>query len=263
MCALSQYTGHVRVTPIERRADVWVKRDDLYVYAGQRGGKVRTCRAILTNTNAAGVVTAGSRHSPQVEIVSALAKHMGLKCRVHVPTGDNTPQIEAALENDAQVLRHRPGYNSVIVARCREDARASGWAEVPFGMECQEAVTQTAAQVESILPYPARRIVVPVGSGMTLAGIINGMLLYDHHPPIVGVVVGADPVPRLDAYAPTWRFMDVSLQPAGPPYSTWVTGVQVGRLPLDPVYEAKCEPYLRTDDLLWIVGHRGAANLYD
>ena len=248
----------VKLTPVEQRGDYWLKRDDLYEYAGVRGGKVRTCRVLCeraVDAGVAGVVTAGSRHSPQVEIVAAVAAHLGLRCRAHVPAGAPTEQLEYAAQLGAELVAHRPGYNSVIVARAREDALALGWHEVPFGMECSEAVQATSGQVFN-LPE-CERVVVAIGSGMTAAGITVGMAAWwpELVPPMLGVVVGADPERRLDRWAwPFWRGL-LELRLARESYGEHVAGELEGVL-LDEVYEAKVLPFLEPGDLLWVVGRR-------
>lgn len=247
------------LTPVQQHGDIWLKRDDLYTYAGVYGGKVRTCRYlcdIAKEVGAVGVVTAGSRHSPQVEIVAHVGRAMGLPVRAHVPAGPDTPQILSALAAGAEVLRHRPGHNSVIVARAREDAKAQGWYEIPFGMECAEAAEATATQVDN-LPTDIKRIVVPVGSGMSLAGITHGVAYLGIRGSlqVLGVCVGADPTKRLDRYAHPFFRSYTQLVQSTLPYHEHVQG-GYGGVPLDPVYEAKCLPYLQPGDLFWIVGRR-------
>jgi 1-aminocyclopropane-1-carboxylate deaminase/D-cysteine desulfhydrase-like pyridoxal-dependent ACC family enzyme len=255
-------------TPIERHGGYLVKRDDTFEVGGSRGGKVRTCAVLVRNAleaGAPGVVTAGSRHSPQVNIVATLAHQAGLPCRVHVPAakGGHTPELAAAAALGAEVIEHRPGYNSVIVSRAHADAQALGWAEVPFGMEHREAVRQTASQVASIRDLGARRwphrIVVPVGSGMSCAGILTGLAGQGLTIPVLGVQVGADPRKRLARYAPglEWR---LELVPALQPYQAEAEYNALGSLDLDPIYEGKCLPFLRPGDLLWVVGKRASAS---
>jgi hypothetical protein len=145
----------------------------------------------------------------------------------------------------------------VIAARARDDAEALGWGHIPFGMEHPEAVVQTAAQVASVLqldPLPVR-IVVPVGSGMSAAGIVTGLRQLDLAIPVLGVVVGARPDRRLDRYAPGW-YERLQLVPAGQPYGSPAPYPQLGDLALDAYYEGKCVAWLRADDLFWVVGRR-------
>jgi hypothetical protein len=255
--------GADEITPVEEHdlpagGRVHVKRDDRYTVHGSGGGKVRSCLAIASaQGQPEGLVTAGSRHSPQVNIVAAVAAALGVPCRVHVPAAEaQTPELLAARAAGAEVIEHRPGHNSVIKARARDDAAASGWTLIPFGMEHPLAVEQTARQVASIgaMDPKPQRIVVPVGSGMSLAGVLAGLDALGLDIPVVGIVVGADPVKRLDQYAPGWRGR-CELVDAGLPYDAELHDASLG-FPLDPVYEAKCVRHLHDGDLLWVVGCR-------
>lgn len=247
-------------TPVDRLGErLWAKRDDLYEFGGVRGGKVRTCRAIAAKAPRGGtLVTAGARRSPQIQIVAHVALQLGLRCRAHAPWGESTYELSSAQALGCEIVTHRPGRNSVIVARCREDAStAPGAVEVPFGMECWEAVHETARQVAN-LP-PCDRLVVPVGSGMTLAGVLAGLAASERHSlPVLGVVVGAAPERRLLRWSPDWQFREVVLERSPLAYHEeapreWCSW---RGLDLDPIYEAKAVPYLREGDCLWVVGKR-------
>lgn len=258
------------LTPVERVGGsvgtVWVKRDDTFVFAGSCGGKVRTCLHIAETAQRGGkttLVTAGSRQSPQVNIVAGIARELGMAARCHVPAGDRTPEISAAILAGADIIGHRPGYNTVIVRRAREDVWTDPAAvEVPFGMETPLAVQFTAEQVANLPFGQFERIVVPVGSGMSLAGIIQGLEDVGHpETPVLAVQVGADPHARLDRYAPMWRWANVDLVRAGVDYHTPIVGGMIAEVLLDPIYEAKCLPYIRPGDLFWIVGRRETAQV--
>ena len=243
------------LTPVERHGALWFKRDDLFTVAGVSGGKVRTCWHLAQG--AIGLITAGSRSSPQVNIVAHIAKALGIPCRCHVPTGKLLPEVEAAANAGAEIIQHKPGYNSVIVARARTDAIAQGWFEIPFGMKCDEAPRQTASQVRN-LPNDIKRIVVPVGSGMSLAGVLRGLQATGLSIPVLGVVVGANPIKRLNQYAPLgWQNM-CQLVESGVPYDKEVK--PDFPVTLDSIYEAKCVKFLQADDLFWIVGIRQTAD---
>lgn len=243
------------LTPVESHGGYYVKRDDLFCVAGQRGGKVRTCWGLAQG--AKGLVTAGSRQSPQVNIVAHIARRLGIPCQVHVPSGGLTPELVAAKDAGAEIVQHKAGYNSVIVARCREAAERLGWREIPFGMECEEAVLATSKQVANI-PEGVSRLVVPVGSGMSLSGILRGLQEAGRDLPVLGISVGADPSKRLDKWAPAgWRSR-VELVRSDLDYHDAVHGARLGGLLLDPIYEAKCLPFLRDGDCLWVVGRRSS-----
>lgn len=242
-------------TPVERHGDYWVKRDDMFRVGDSCGGKVRTCLQLATagrDQGAHTLVTAGSRHSPQVNIVATVAAHLGMAAECHVPAGPDTPELAAARTAGATIVAHRPGYNTVIVARARDAASQSGRVHIPFGMQTPLAVESTAAQAVNI--PSGCRVVVPVGSGMSLAGIVTGT----DNTQILGVVVGADPTRRLDRYAPAWRER-VTLVPAGLSYDRPAPVTTFAGIGLDPIYEAKCVRFLLAGDLFWIVGRRGTA----
>jgi hypothetical protein len=93
---------------------------------------------------------------------------------------------------------------------------------------------------------------------MTLAGILAGRVAQDASWPVLGVVVGAAPRRRLDAWAPFWQQAPVQLVPSAVPYDRPAPDTWLGQL--DPFYEAKCLPYLQGGDLLWLVGHRATSD---
>lgn len=243
------------LTPIEVRGGLFIKRDDLYLAAGAPGGKARSCWHLAQG--APGLVTASSRQSPQIGIVARVAAELDIPCRAHMPTGPDTPEMVEARALGAEIVAHRPGYNSVIVARARADALQRGWREIPFGMECQEAVNQTKGQVANLPFGSIARIVVPVGSGMSLAGILWGLSELGCSVPVMGIMVGADPTKRLDRWAPPLWPSLARLSNAGVDYHAHAAETSFHGLALDPVYEAKCLPHLQPGDLFWLVGIRG------
>lgn len=252
----------LELTPVQRVLDHWVKRDDHFAVGDSRGGKVRTCLHIAQQAADAGahtLVTAGSRHSPQVNIVTEVALQMGMTAELHVPSGELTEELEAAQAAGAVLEQHTPGYNTVIVKRARDAAEQDGHVEVPFGMDHPAAVEYTARQVQN-LPADVTRIVVPVGSGMSLAGILTGLQQTgrdDVH--VLGIRVGADPTDRLERYAPTGWQDNCTLVDAQHTYEEIPDQTFLGHVSLDPHYEAKCLPFLEPGDLLWIVGRRATA----
>lgn len=240
------------LSPVERRGDLWLKREDLFRLGEATGGKARTIAVLAAG--ASGLVACGSRQSTQVSRAAQVAQALGLPCRIHTAEGAETDGIVAAEQAGAEVLRHSPGRLSVLKARARADAAERSWVEVPWGMECREALEEVAAQCAN-LPPEAERVVVVVGSGMTLAGILLGLSRLGRQTPVLGVCVGGDPEARLTRWSPGWRDRaelvrsDLAYEDEAP--STDLHGVE-----LDPVYEAKAAPHLRPGDLFWIVGIR-------
>lgn len=249
------------VTPVQKVGGIWIKRDDLFEINGSRGGKARSCYAICkkgVENGYKGFVTAGSKKSPQVQIVSFLAKMYGVPFRAHIPSGEYGYEIEVAKSNGAEIIQHKAGYNNVIIARAREDAEELGYLNVPFGMECEEAVYQTATQVANLKGVPFKRLVVPVGSGMSLSGILWGMDYFGIKQPVLGVQVGAEYSKRLEKYAPTWwkdeRFLKIVKSKYN--YHDYYPNNKVEDVIIDPIYEAKCLDFIEDGDLLWCVGIR-------
>lgn len=249
---------NTELTPVEKRGNYWIKRDDLYHFAGCYGGKVRTCRVIAEKAKAKGIeglTTAASRESPQAKITAAVAHALGMKARCHIPTaktGLDQKMIDAQ-NLGAELVYQRPGYNSVLKARARLDAEERGWAEIPFGMECREAIEQNALQTENI-PEDIERIVIPVGSGATVSGVLTGLKRRKRQTKILGVSVGADPYRMLNAYVPFWS-AHLRIVRSSYDYHDKVTASIEG-IELDEIYEAKCVEYLKPGDLMWIVGRR-------
>lgn len=248
----------VALTPIERHGDFWFKRDDLFVVGEANGGKVRAMLRMLDG--ARGVVACGSRESTQIARAAQVAQVLGLPCRVHTAasSGADTSEIAAARTAGAEVVSHRPGYLTVVKARAREDAKKLGWKEIPWGLEAREAMPPTIAQV-SELPVGARRLVVTVGSGMTFSALLHGLRQREISIPVLGVMVGGDPRERIARFAPRAWWKGAELVKAREPYAKEAPVTNVGELQLDPIYEAKTIPWLRPDDLLWIVGIRASA----
>lgn len=248
-------SDHTALTPIQKRGDVWVKREDLFRFGGVRGSKARVIK--LIGSGARGLITAGHRSATLVEIVPQIAKAKGVPCRVHIPFGEETRQMKEAVAHGATLVRHRPGYRGVIFRRAKDDAARRGWTLVPFGVESPVTVELTAKQVRAI-PPGVKRIVTAVGSGMALSGILTGLEAIGRDIPVLGVMAGADPRPILDKYAPKdWR-KRVSLRASGFPYGHEVEA-DIGGIILDPVYEAKAKRFLRPGDLMWIVSVRSSA----
>ncbi|MFG3338705.1 hypothetical protein [Glycomyces sp. NPDC048151] len=245
------------VTPVELLGGVWVKREDAWSRGGASGAK---SRAMFTAAEGApGLMSAGARISPQLERAALVAAALGIPARLHTGWGNDTDETRTALAAGATLLRHRPGRLSVIRARYRTDAAAHpDWAHVPFGMDLPVYRDQVAAQAHALEHREFRRIIVPVGSGSTLAAICCGLDDADNPIPVVGVVVGAEPTGLLNTRYPKWRNR-TALVRAAVAYEKPVRA-DLGGLVLDPHYEAKCLPHLAEGDLLWAVGRRASAD---
>lgn len=249
------------LTPVEYydKEGIWLKRDDLFEVCGVRGGKSRSAYQVIKQLFDKGyrtMVTAGSRQSPQCEIVSYICEDLGIDCKLFMPTGEDTSVLCHIKENShTEVIRVRPGYNSVIIARAKEYAEHRGCGYIPFGMECEENVEVTSEQVKNLPIGEFKRLVIPVGSGMSFSSVVTGLTRNGIDVPVLGVRVGKDPSKIIAKYAENVDFINYELAESKIGYHTPVEAY-VGDYKLDPIYEAKCRQYLMPGDLLWVVGRR-------
>lgn len=238
------------ITPIEKHNDIYVKRDDLFTFKNVCGGKVRSALELCKGST--GLVTAGSRHSPQIKIIAEIAHDMGVPFHAHTAFGSITPELQFALDRGAKLFPCKPGFNNAIIGRAKKDAAKLGYTYIPFGMDCEEAIEQTSLQVQNI-PSEVKRIVVIVGSGISFLGIARGLKRAKLNIPLIGIQVGADPSKRFIQYK--LSYMNYTLIKSPYAYEDKVCA-SINGIDLDPIYEAKCVEFLQKDDLFWIVGKR-------
>lgn len=239
------------ITPVQQRGSYWLKRDDLFSFNGATGGKARA--TLVMAAGAEGIVAVSARTSPQNARAARVAQGLGIPCRCHTGIGAWTEELAEAELAGATIEKHKPARLSVMKKRAEDDAEARDWKLIPWGAVGPEAVHAAAVQTSNI-PAEALRIVVPVGSGATLAGVLKGLAAKGDERPVLGVRVGADPTSVLDEYAPGgWRDR-CDLVDAGIPFEKHAPRTRLEGLELEPTYEAKCIPFLRSGDLLWIVG---------
>ena len=200
------------LTPVEKIENVFVKRDDTFSIAGVKGGKVRSAYMLIQegiNKGYREFVTAGSRFSPQCEIISYLCQYLNLKCHLFMPRGESTSVIEHIKNNNLSELhRTKVGYNNVICSYAKTFALENNFCYIPFGMECEENIEITKHQVLNI-PKEVKRIVMPCGSGMSMISVISGLDHYEmFDKEVVGVSVGKDPSKNFKKYLPAY-FIDI------------------------------------------------------
>lgn len=201
------------------------------------------------------MVTAGGRHSLQLEITATIAHAVKKPLQIICPLGELGEELVKAKELGAEITQINMGFTNVLCAKARKEAQNKNWDYVPWGLECCEAIKQTGSQVDN-LPEDIKRLIVPIGSGMSLCGILNGLRRIKRKIPILAILVGSNPVRRLDNYAPKdWRTHVEIIKP-DLKYNKEAKNCSIGDVLLDPFYESKCIEYLEKDDCLWIVGCR-------
>ncbi|BFU43431.1 pyridoxal-phosphate dependent enzyme [Krasilnikovia sp. MM14-A1004] len=198
-------SGPTPVHPLAGQPQVWVKDDSGYgtVYGGNKVRKLEWTLADLLGRGRRTVVTAGGTGSHHAVAVARYAAAAALRVDVvalEQPYDDHVArQLAAVLATGARVRRVRTvpgGY--VAAARFLAEAAVTGRrpALLPIGgssprgcLGYVEAAFELAAQVErGELPVP-RRVLLPVGSGGTAAGLTLGLALAGLPTEVVGVLV--------------------------------------------------------------------------
>jgi 1-aminocyclopropane-1-carboxylate deaminase/D-cysteine desulfhydrase-like pyridoxal-dependent ACC family enzyme len=249
---------------IEAHGHLYLKRDDLFEINGASGGKVRSCNTLISTARLRsdikwnGIVTATTIHSTQSCIASALAKYYNMPCRIHTFKHKYTPPELQMAEQEfgAEIIQHKAGYSSQVKSAAKKDAEENNLIYIPFGMECYEAVLESAKQVENLPFDHIERIVVPIGSGMSIAGIMKGLYERNIDIPVAAIKVGVDPTKRIfKKFIPEVDLSNLEIIDSGMPYSTRIE-CEIDGITIDPIYEGKCLKFLQPNDLFWIVGIR-------
>ena len=177
---------------IEQYNNIYVLRLDKRETYGLYGDKARI--AYEMSKGQKGIVTCGSRESIQTVAFAQVCDILNIPCEIHIPKGKDTDSILKLENTNCNIIREKVGYNNVLNAHARDNAKAKGYKFVQLGMLCDEAYTLIGQNVDLIIPYlhDIKRIVIPVGSGTTLIGIANELYHRGIDIPILGVMCGMD-----------------------------------------------------------------------
>lgn len=274
------------LTPVEWHHGVAYKRDDLYLPFADvdlNGGKVRQAIKLVENNLPAirtrygsTLLTATGVHSPQGLIIARVAAHFELACVLFI--GATTaaralaahPMLRAAVELGATIdASARVAYEPALaktIDTWRAARKGVGF-PIRFGMnldsDAASIVGSTAAQCANI-PDDVDTVVIPVGAGITAAGIINGCrTLRPNVKRLLCIqIAGYDRRPVINKITPyrDYEFMSSRAYP----YATHVRRYVAPRFPLDPIYEAKAHEFFMRNvphepgrTLFWVVGDSG------
>lgn len=189
-------------TPIDQYCingiPVLVKRDDLFATnPAPPLGKLRGLRAAFSRLRLEGKQHIGcfEAHRSKVGLaVAAACQHEGdFTCTVVYPQFGNSPlrdTIKGAEALGAKIVPVRGNHTPINHNQAKQIVEAeAGWM-IPFGFEFTEAIDAIAEEACRIPSEFVKcgTIVVPCGSGVTLAGIARG--LGNKPKAIVGVSIG-------------------------------------------------------------------------
>lgn len=244
------------LTPVEKRNDIYFKREDLYKVFDVCGAKSRQAYYLISKSNKETIVTCGSRVSPQIQIVANISKHLGKKCICFTNRGKLTHELESAINDNAEIKQdNRWIYNNVVIYHAKEYCKQNTDTEyIPFGMESLEAVRQTAYQVKNV-PDNIKNIIVVAGSGLNLCGILWGCQIFNKNVHIKAIRVGKDIKEILDRYSPP-NISNLEIINSNLDYHEKVKDNNFCGIELDEIYESKCIPFINKGDLFWIIGKR-------
>ncbi|HEX3160370.1 MAG TPA: pyridoxal-phosphate dependent enzyme [Gemmatimonadaceae bacterium] len=190
-------------SPVERveveGASLWLKRDDLNAPT-MGGNKVRALEFLLGAVRPGDrVLTVGGEGSTHVLATAAHAARLGAHTIAVRWPHEMHPTARVVAEEAARrcVAVYRASLPGAVlrVAALRLRDRHLHW--VPFGGSSPlgivghvNAALELAEQVRAGQCEPPRRVVVPVGSGGTAAGLLLGFAIAGLEVEVVGVRVG-------------------------------------------------------------------------
>tara|TARA_Y100000289_G_scaffold33472_1_gene33123 strand:- start:8902 stop:9729 length:828 start_codon:yes stop_codon:yes gene_type:complete len=267
-------------TPVELVDNIWFKREDKYAPYGDdfiSGGKIRQCRDLVERNLDyihefcdSTIATAASIHSPQSPIVARVAKEFDLHCII----GFGNTTIEGALKNipmqwchelgaELVVLSESQGFNNVLYANLKKLEQKRPFFPILFGYAAQthreSIVGRIAEQVQNI-PPEVSCVYVPVGSGVTLAGVLEGKRKYDSSFSVVGLQpFGYDRTKSVSTICEgmSWEY-DYEFRKGKYPYAK-LHSRSIMDIELDMIYESKSFDMVEWkkdgSELFWIIGN--------
>jgi len=275
------------LTPVEEHG-VLFKRDDLFVpFSDSKlcGGKARQAiylfndnyKHIKENCNNT-VATASSVKSPQLFIIAKLSKLINANfiCAIGThATLEKTTEVNKMVSMSRELgadirIVSKMSYNNVLYSKLNEMQETEPHFNVGFGINLKEnfnAIVGSVADQVQNLPKDLNNLIIPVGSAVTMTGILVGLQKYNINPKrVIGIqTAGFDRTKDIDNALP-FEYKDVKYEfiiDKTYKYAKRLKKVIEGTdIQLSPIYESKAYEYavkndlLKTNkDLFWIVGN--------
>lgn len=179
--------------------EMYFKRDDLYLPFDDMpwlgGGKVRQTISLFEKVKDEislkdGIITYVSINSPQSVIVAKVANMMGIKCNIVIGVNDNLDNIiskhKTMFESNklgANILNVvKVGYNNVLLSHTKRIANENNYYIIYFGINIEEytkELTECISNQVKNIPDELDYLIIPVGSGIQMGGILNGIKKYN------------------------------------------------------------------------------------
>ena len=192
------------LTPVEEYSNILFKREDLYKPYDNfiSGGKIRQCRDLVEKNLDyikeecdSTISTAASINSSVSPIVSRVAKEFKLKSII----GFGNTTLEKALKHKAMrmckeldselvILSESQGFNNVLYHNLNKLSEDKPMFKILFSYAAkthrESIIGKISEQVENV---DCDVLYVPVGSGVTLTGILEGKKQYNKQFKIVAL----------------------------------------------------------------------------
>lgn len=236
---------------IEKINDYYFLRLDKKETLNIKGDKARIAYELCKNQN--GIVTCGSRESIQTCSFAEICDKINIPCVVVIPNGKDTESINRIKKTKAEIVRTKVGYNTVLNANAKTKAENLGYKFIQLGMLCDEAYNLISENVKYIIPYKdsINRIICPVGSGTTLIGLVKGLRKNNIDIKVIGIMCGMNATKNITKGL-EGNLTNIELIESNLEYHKKADNVFCG-IELNPTYESKCIPFLKKNDLLYIV----------
>jgi len=184
-------------------SNLWIKRDDLN---GEivGGNKVRALEFLLGGVRTGDrVVTVGSAGSTHALATATLARHLGAEADVGRWRQEMNGTAARIAEATTRVARVAPVFRTVVGAYAWAWRRRMGGARwipaggsSPLGALGQvNAALELCEQMRALDEAPPASVIVPLGTGGTMAGLALGFAIAG----VATTVVGVRVVPRIVA----------------------------------------------------------------
>lgn len=271
------YLGSRKLTPIEKFKSVSFKRDDQFQpLSSINGGKLRQTLLLLiknidvikrkyNNT----VITGCASKSPQSVVVAEACKALGIKLYIvfGVRNTENHFYLKYARDKlGAKIVLANAGYPNVIESRAKIISHNKKYFFIEFGVnryDHADAIIGANMWQTQNLPKYIDELILPLGSGLTAAGVLLGLKKYDISVErIYGIRVGADPKPVIRNFRPD---MEIIHETSPYPYNK---RIKVDKpFQMDPTYEAKAWKWATKHldltlgvNVFWVVGNQRLYN---
>ncbi len=244
-------------TPVEEYSVdgrvVWVKRDDLFLSAPAPGlGKLRGLVKAMDRLRKDCQFHVGCFEASKSKVGHAVAAvcsiYEGFECTVVYPQFGRSPigeSVSRAKTLGAAVAAVRGNHVPINHFQAKRIVEARGGWMIPFGFEFPESIEAVALEAASLGDHLVMdgTVVVPSGSGVTLAGVSLGLAQRPRR--IIGVSVGRS-VAGIMKCLDRWGVNDLSRIDIIGPEKRYSEPAE-GRVPFpcDPYYDQKAWNYLR------------------